>query len=65
MIEKEELFHLLSLHARDAFLFTCISDHKRYKITKINSFYVLLELRKLLGHLAVFGSSFLLEGFFL
>ena len=32
------------MHARDAFLFTCISDHKRYKITKINSFYVLLEL---------------------
>jgi len=39
---KEELFHLLSLHARNAFLFTCISDHKRYKITKINNFYVLL-----------------------
>jgi hypothetical protein len=43
-IEKEELIHLLSLHARDAFLFTCISGHKRYKITKINSFYVLLGL---------------------
>jgi len=38
MIEKEELFHLLSLHARDAFLFTCISDHKRYKIIKSNVF---------------------------
>ena len=62
-IIKDELSPLLYLHACDSFLFTCISDLKRYKIAEISSF--VFYFKKLSGHLASFGSSFLLEGLFL
>ena len=62
-IIKDELSPLLYLRAYDWSLFTCISDPKRYKIAEINSF--VFYFKKLSGHLAAFGSSFLLEGFFL